>query len=121
MNEVNELLYTTCDYIQKLYKSTNEVKELFNEQTKQAEAYKLAADMVEGLLWVVSSVESLEPYCKGDFRSDELETLLKELPDAQKSNDIVLMSDLFEYELAPLLEKWYTILCDNLKEKIEQE
>lgn len=109
---IAETQATVQNYLTKLMEGIKQVACLF-QSGQEAEACTLSADIIAGLDWLVQAVIAINNL-KQDYLPDiEIHTFLdktKELLKAWESKDFILISDLFEYEFLPLLERWGTLI-----------
>ncbi len=78
------------------------------------EASKQLSILVDSFYWLLDLVDFLAKHGifndtdikLNDFQISDFVSFLKEMMDSQESRDFVLVSDLLEYEIYPLLEKW---------------
>ncbi|UNL84781.1 hypothetical protein [Priestia koreensis] len=88
----------------------------FLAKNQESEAFEILPQIIEGLSWSIKSMSSLERV--GEIENIEIEKLngfLNEIRGAMETNDYVLVSDLFEYEITPIVQQW----IEMLKEKAE--
>jgi len=86
------------------------------------EANQFYATCLEDLKLLIQLIEDIESVLHMDFaevhfrgtpireRVERLSSLIKEMLSSQKDNDWIMLADLIEYELIPLLEEWKEIM-----------
>ena len=100
-SEMNDLFITLNDYLTKLIPA---VKECANHyQTGQLnEGSNLLISMIEGLNWVVGTAANIQIH---DINIKEINTKLNEIVKAFENEDYVLIGDLLEYEISPVMQE----------------
>jgi len=109
---IEETKTSVMTYLPKLKEGINQVASLF-QLGKETEAFPLMIDLVEGLDWLLQAIGAINIFNPGYLPEDEIISFNKkseELIQAWKNDDFVLLSDLFEYEILPLIERWEEIL-----------
>ena len=86
------------------------------------EANQFYATCLEDLKLLIQLIEDIESVLHMDFaevhfcgtpireRVERLSSLIQEMLSSQKDNDWIMLADLIEYELIPLLEEWKEIM-----------
>lgn len=101
-----ETIESMENYLPKLIKALEEMAEHF-QNGAQNEAIHQLPTAFEGIEWIVSAINGLRN--NGYFIDLEVLTLNKfliEVEDALKNQDYILLADLLEYEIKPILEEW---------------
>lgn len=117
LNNINNAM----EYLNKLIPAVTESSELF--RTKSAEeANQHFIECIEGLTWFQEVIEIITIALKEELESPNPEhknisklqqkmlQLVKDISDSQEKKDWVMLADLLEYELTPVLEEWASIL-----------
>lgn len=102
-------------YLPKLAEGILQVSELFQEGN-EGEAVKLFIDALEGFSWLNAVLANIEVIMHRetiyhqlfDLRG-EYENQLSQLLDAWEKNDFVMIADLLEYELNPIITRFLSI------------
>jgi len=108
-------------YLEKLIPGIEKAAELFRvgEETKAHDQYGLC---MEGLNWLIQVLKGVQHIMGLDYREmafnrvsvqsyiENLEHIVREMLTAQSDEDWVMLSDLLEYELSPILTGWKEIL-----------
>lgn len=115
-NIVNETLIEAYVYTEKLITGIKEYLEGLTAGNYSTAAKKLV-EIVEGLEWLFKAVMLMTTETNNDFGLSECGDILKELNNGIRNNDAVLLNDLFEYEILPVLEKFHV----NLEEEITKK
>lgn len=94
----------------------NIIKNLENDE--QITAFDLLANAVDGMQWYIHNLtlikEVIPKYSNSIFNSLEqyLQNIIpvfREMSEAMESNDTVLLLDLLEYEIKPMVKQWITV------------
>lgn len=115
-----EALETGRTYLPRFREAMEQSGHLFQEG-REGEAVSLFNQLLDGLEWLGSLVDSMELVTRQDLAelpdaehicraSASFRTLLRELQVAFENADYVLMGDLLTYELTPLLAEWENIV-----------
>jgi len=75
-------------------------------QSRDDEAHMLLTDIFNGLDWIVEAIYLTNKIQEGLLKEKELVEKLPLLMDAYENQDLVLVSDILDYEIKPILEKW---------------
>ncbi|AOR22918.1 hypothetical protein [Clostridium taeniosporum] len=98
-----EVLKTTSEYILQLEKDIIKVSKVL-QGTEYKEGLKLINPITEGISWVAIAVENTREIHKEKILLDELNKKLKEIIQALENDDNILVADLFEYEILPIIK-----------------
>ncbi|MDI3547002.1 MAG: hypothetical protein PWR10_654 [Halanaerobiales bacterium] len=110
------------NYILQFISGVEEIINKFN-QGREAESFKLLSQGLEGLEWLNTLLGSLISMGEVDSTKEFINNwqgTMEELLDAMERQDIVLLNDILEYELVPVLED-YLELVKEVKEQSEPE
>jgi hypothetical protein len=81
------------------------------QRGNEAAALQLVPDIVEGLEWLLQAISGVK--ANGQLQELEFSTLtqhFQELVSALEVGDYVLLADLLDYEIGPVLEDWLAII-----------
>ena len=109
MKEQEALMKETVEEINAYLPKMIQGIELFVEhvmQSKEIEAQKLLTNIFEGLEWIVQAVHLTREMQPENVQEQELVEKFPLLIDAYENKDFLLMSDVLDYEIKPVLEKW---------------
>jgi len=113
---VNETLLESKRYIQVLIHHLNLYLQYSNEG-KSNEANELLIKLAEGLDWQFRALELLSDKLKSAINKEETQEILTQINSAILNRDNVLLKDLFEYELIPILERDLKIVEKEIKDR----
>lgn len=103
---VLETLETCEEYVPRLITATKDIA-YHLQSGNEAAGIGLLEPVFEGIGWVIDAVHGIQQNRYPlDIQVTEMQEVLKSLEEALEMRDYVLMADLFEYEIAPLLENW---------------
>lgn len=108
--EKKEFLQTICEYIDKLIKGLLDVSQLIHEGSEM-EASKNMINVFEGIDYIIKAVTLIDEMQEAKNHIEELNEQLSAIIEAFENEDYVLIGDLFEYELVPVVQ--------NLKKEFE--
>jgi hypothetical protein len=107
---VAETLESLNEYIPKLVLACQNTVESL-QGGNEATALQMLPPIIEGLEWVLDAVSGEQN--NGQLFSIDLKTLTKhfqEMVPAMEMGDYVLLADLLDYELVPILTEWHEII-----------
>lgn len=114
MNEELEALGSAREYMTKLYQGIKDNVALYRVG-RETEANAMFIEIVDGFTWVVD-VLTLTRKAQGEVISmGETKQICAEMIEALENSDTVLIADMLEYEVLPLLDEWYDAIGDVLK------
>lgn len=113
MDNKYDLLKTAGEYIAKLQNGIKECSKYFQsgQSNKGAES---VLPIIEGLQWLVDAVTLTVEIQRSPIISSEINDMLIEIVEAFKNEDYILIGDLFEYEIIPILDKWKESINNSL-------
>ena len=100
---VNETLEEINAYLPKMIKG---IEGFVESQLEGQESKKLLSNIFDGLEWIVQAVSLTNKFKPGDMKEQELMEIFPVLIKAYENNDYVLVGDILDYEIKPVLEKW---------------
>lgn len=102
-NEI-ELLNSLDEYLIKLkdgiLKAVNYIQE-----GREQNAIQIIPNISEGLDWVIQAVSLTRDVQKDKIDISDISEHVKEVVEAFENEDYILVGDLFEYEIGPILER----------------
>lgn len=109
MNEKFEALKTASKYIGNLKMGIMSSADNFQsgEENKALESIPL---IVDGIDWLTQVIQLTKDIQKSEISLEELNERLEEIVEAVENSDFILVGDLFQYELIPII--------DDIEEKI---
>ncbi|WP_408955670.1 hypothetical protein [Natroniella sp. ANB-PHB2] len=114
------------NYLPRLISGIDEIINSFS-QGEKSKAYKLLNQALEGFQWLSILIDNLETISDSIYEDMDLNRVIKnwesnlnEFLTAFENQDIILLSDILEYELLPVLEEYLEIIKD-LNENLEEQ
>ena len=107
-----EALESAYDYIKKLIVGVEKYLENMNDN-KISESVDLLISIIEGLEWEVNALSLIKEKVNIKLDIEESNLIFINLSNALENKDYVLITDLFEYEILPMLKKWKGYLDNN--------
>ncbi|WP_055668129.1 hypothetical protein [Desnuesiella massiliensis] len=114
MDNKIELLKITSEYILSVKHSIEQIIE-YLQSDKEAKGLSLIGDVANNLSLLFESIESTKDYQKEEVNLNELNEKLSEIVEAMENGDTILIGDLFQYELIPILDNIQKIINDSIK------
>ena len=113
MSEKIEVLGSANEYLFNLKSGINTVVKLINEE-KESEGLRIIPDVADGIAWILD-VTRLTKDIIGEVEGfSGIDDFLSEIVEALENEDYILVSDLFNYEILPILEN----LHQSIRSKI---
>jgi len=112
-NEKIEVLQTANDYMNNL---KNGIVNLANmiQEGKEQEAINIIPQVVDGIQWIVQAIGLTKEVQKNEIAIAGLNEQLQEIIEALENEDYILVGDLFNYEILPILEN----IHEGIKETV---
>lgn len=108
-----EVLQTANDYMNKLKDGIVNLANMIQEG-KEQEAITIIPQVVDGIEWVVQVITLTKEVQKNEFGVEGLNDQLQEIIEALENEDYILVGDLFNYEILPILENIHERIKDAL-------
>ncbi|WP_297517630.1 hypothetical protein [uncultured Clostridium sp.] len=109
MNEKIEVLNTANEYLVNLKGGIENLVLLMNEE-KEQQGCSIISEVAEGIGWILD-VARLTSDIIGEAEGiDEMDNFLSEIVEALENEDYILVSDLFNYEVLPVLENLHEVI-----------
>jgi len=102
-----EVLNTVDEYLYNLINGVKNVSDLIQEG-KEQEAFNLIAQVADGLQWVDEAINATKKYHDNELSLEQMNDFLQEISEALENEDYILVSDLFSYEIMPIVEKLHS-------------
>lgn len=103
-NEKIEVLQTANEYLNNLKNGILRLVELM-QQEKDQEANLLIPQISDGIDWILKAVELTRDVQKEYIKSDDINEYLEAILEAMENEDIILVGDLFNYEVLPIIDR----------------
>lgn len=107
-----EALETAVEYLDNISRALPSIIEDFREENISKVSEKMIS-LSDGLRWLYDVAKLTKEYHSLD--EDEMLGCYTEIVDAMEMKDYILISDLIEYELLPLVEGWRANLSESVK------
>lgn len=102
MEKQLEALNAANDYIEKLKTGIEDLVNKINSG-EENNGVQLIPNIADGLQWLVNIIELTKDLHKGSISIENIKEQLGEIIEALENEDYVLLGDLFNYELLPIL------------------
>lgn len=103
-DEKIEALITANEYLNNLEGGIYQVVEAF-QQEDENKGCSLIPLIADGIKWIVDVVNLTRDIQKEDIDISQIDEKLEELVEAIENEDYILVGDLFEYEVLPIIEE----------------
>ncbi|KOC31907.1 hypothetical protein [Clostridium botulinum] len=104
VNEKIEALVTANEYLNNLEGGIHQVVEAF-QQEDENKGCSLIPLVADGIKWVVDVINLTRDVQKENIDISEIDEKLEEVVGAIENEDYILVGDLFEYEVLPIIEE----------------
>ena len=108
-----EVLQTANDYMNNLKDGIVNLANMIQEG-KEQEAITIIPQVVDGIEWIVQVITLTKEVQKNEIGVEALNDQLQEIIEALENEDYILVGDLFNYEILPILED----IHEGIKETI---
>lgn len=106
MNKQIETLESAYDYIRRLCQGIEENIELYRSG-RETEANEMFIQVVDGFTWVVDALALTRDAQADAIDFSNTKEICGEMIEALENKDTVLIADMLEYEVLPLLDNWH--------------
>lgn len=113
MEEQIEVLQTAKKYLKKLLNGVALASEFF-QSGHARRGFELVAQIAEGLQWLTEALRLTQDVQQNKIETSAMDEKLREIIEAIVNEDSVLLSDLLEYELQPILKEWDSSLIGSI-------
>lgn len=98
---------TLCSVNEYLVKLKDGIKKIVNyiQEGKEHEAIQIIPNAAEGIDWVIQAINLTKDAQKEEIAIDDINDHISEMVDAFENDDFILVGDLFEYEILPILDR----------------
>ena len=103
MEKQIEALITAEEYIDNLKNGITMAVDFIQEGQEQR-GCNIISSISEGIDWLMQVLSLTSEYHKGKIRSDNISEKLLEIVEALENEDYILISDLLNYEIIPILD-----------------
>lgn len=103
-NEKIEVLVTANEYLINLEGGIRQVVEAF-QQEDENKGCSLIPLVADGIKWVIDVVSLTRDMQKEKIDISQIDEKLEEVVEAIENKDYILVGDLFEYEVLPIIEE----------------
>lgn len=106
-DEMLEVLKTTDEYLEKLKKGIVDMVEEIQSGNEMKGVGSIPA-IADGIGWVLEAVNNTKPVQKEIIEFNDINEFLNETVEGIENEDYILVGDLFNYEILPILERIHT-------------
>ena len=103
MNEQIEVLSTANEYMENLKSGINRLVDYIQGGEEQS-GIELIPDIADGIGWIIDVVNLTRESQKENIDISMIDEKLSEVVEAIENEDYILVGDLFNYEILPILE-----------------
>lgn len=108
-----EVLKTASEYIVNLKISISKTAECL-KSIQYEKGMAMIEPITEGLIWLLMVVQNTRDVQKGEISIEEINEKLNEIVEAMQNEDDILVADLFEYELLPIIENIENVINKSI-------
>lgn len=103
-NEKIDALRSADEYLYNLKNGIKNIVELIQEG-KEYEGINFISQVADGIDWVVSVIKLTKDIQKNEIEIEDINEHIEEIIEALENEDYILISDLFNYEILPILDR----------------
>lgn len=108
-----ETLQTANEYIVKLETGIVESVRLL-KSGEEGQAIKMIHNIIDGIEWISDVMRLTIGVHNQQINLDEVNGQLLEIVEGFNNEDYILVGDLFEYEILPIIVKWKAIIKNSI-------
>lgn len=108
-----ETLQTANEYVLKLEAGIIDAARLF-KSGKEGQATQMVPYIIDGVEWLSDAMRLTVGIHKQEIHFDEVNSNLLEIVEAFNNEDYILVSDLFEYEILPVIHQWKDTIRNSI-------
>lgn len=108
-----ETLQTANEYILKLEAGIVEGIEVFRHN-EEGQGIEIIPYIIDGIEWLNDAMKLTVGIHKQEVNYDEVREKLVEIIDAVNNEDYILVGDLLEYEILPIIGQWKSIIRNSI-------
>ncbi|WP_099190210.1 hypothetical protein [Tepidibacter mesophilus] len=112
-NQKLEILKTIGEYLGKLIQDIGDTIELF-QNGNEGKGNERVVEIIQALKDITEGIDITSDIQNGKIDISEINEQLMEMVCALENRDYVLIADLLEYEINPILEKWQNKITDMI-------
>lgn len=101
--EEKEVLITVDEYLYKLKDGIKNISDLIQEG-REEQSFNIIAQVADGLQWVDEAFIVTKEYHNNELNLEKINEFIEEIAEALENEDYILVSDLFAYEILPIIE-----------------
>lgn len=113
MDKKMEALKSAKEYLPKLIGGVDTIVEL-SQNGEYSKASQIVLDASDGFQWIIDLIALTKDELKKEVDESELVEKFSEIVEALENEDYILVSDLFEYEVKPILEGYLNVITAAL-------
>ena len=102
--EEKEVLITVDEYLYNLKDGIKNISDLIQEG-KEQESFNIIAQVADGLQWTDEAINATKNYHNNKLDLEEINGFIEEISEALENEDYILVSDLFSYEIMPIVDR----------------
>lgn len=113
--EIFEFFNEVIAYFERLELGILDIVQKY-QSGEEGEANNLMAQMIDGLICTIDGLSLTKNFQKGNLEIENMNKFLNEINEALEKMDFILVSDLLEYEILPILKDWKEIIKDSIED-----
>lgn len=100
-----ETTETAQKYIDKMINGINKCAEAF-QTGDEKHALNLALQIIDGMKWLTEVMSLTKEIHKEEVRTESINEFLQNIVGGFENRDYILVSDILDYEIKPVLKMW---------------
>ena len=113
LNEQHEALQSAQEYLFKLKKGVTDIYEFINNN-EEKRAFNLISYVAEGIGWVIDVISLTKDAQNKEINIDDINEHIDAVVEGMENEDYMLVGDIFNYEILPILERVHKDINKNL-------
>ncbi len=108
-NQKKELVVSLKEYLERFIPGTQKAVKWL-QQGEEQKALEAIVDIAEGLEWISEAISLTQELYSSVLETDKINDFLIQLNQALEESDTVLIADILEYEIIPIIEEWNKVI-----------
>ncbi|SHK14381.1 hypothetical protein SAMN02745883_01365 [Caminicella sporogenes DSM 14501] len=103
--QMQEVLNGLYMYLERLISGIIKTAELY-QGGNEGKANENMIDIIDGINWIIEGITATSEIQKEKINITDMNEYFDEIVQAFENSDYILLSDLLEYEIVPVLKNW---------------
>lgn len=105
IKEMKEVLLGIYNYLNKLENGIEDIIEKY-QAGDEGQGNRMMIQVIDSMAWIIEGISSTREIQEEKIDVDKINEHLKEIITAFENRDYILLGDLLEYEINPIIDDW---------------